>query len=315
MPRQHSHPQPPLLALPGELRNTIVSHLLVRSPGTTPPCSISKSSMALSWTCRQLYTEFSALTRSSSIYTIAWHSAAALASQTAELLTPALAAQMHKLQILLPLHLQNLYLGAAAGSPPACLVAARRRVKPFEFAQAGLGNLRELYFRFQADAWINRDDDGGDAATQRRRRTGVPSPDTGAGGRAREFTAHLLWRLVWEKNLTRLTKICIVHDGAQPLLSLPLLYSMLVSHRALRLSRRWAVQSDFKHGRLLLVEKASAAAAAALGADGSSSENSSRGSGRVVEVRVGYSFREAEQYVAVCGEILEVCVKKKTLLG
>jgi hypothetical protein len=86
-----------------------------------------------------------------------------------------------------------------------------------------------------------------------------------------------------------LRKICIVHDGTQPFLSLTLLYGMFETYGPLRVSKRWEVKSDLQHGQLLIVE---------YGPD--------RNFLREIAVVVGYSFREAEDYLTLCEQILEV---------
>ncbi|XP_014558181.1 hypothetical protein COCVIDRAFT_95166 [Bipolaris victoriae FI3] len=254
---------PPFLALPGEIRNQIVSYAFHRAPGSIPASSLSKSAVALAWTCRQLYAEYASLARShSAIYPLKWLSAQHLAEKTQTLLTTTCAAQITKLQILLPACLGELYVCDLSAT-------SRRRVKGFHFAAAGLPNLEELYFRFQSpDSPGNGD-------------------GRGSGGAGRELVVHMLWRLLWEKDLSRLNKICIVHDGAQPFLSLTLLHGMLVTFKPLYVSRRWHVKSDFEHGRLVFVEKS-----------GSKTK-------RRIAVLVGYSFREAEEYVSVCEDIIE----------
>ncbi|EMD84844.1 hypothetical protein COCC4DRAFT_35153 [Bipolaris maydis ATCC 48331] len=256
----------PLLTLPGEIRNQIVSYAFHRTLGGIPASRLSRSALALAWTCRQLYTEYASVARSHSvIYPLTWLSAQHLAEKTQALLTTTCAAQITKLQVILPACLAELYVCDSAAT-------TRRRVKGFHFAAAGLPNLEELYFRFQStDSHGNGNGDG-----------------SGSGGAGRELVVHMLWRLLWEKDLSRLNKICIVHDGVQPFLSLTLLHGMLATFKSLCVSRRWHVKSDFEHGRLMFVEKS-----------GGKTE-------RRVAVLVGYSFREAEEYVDVCEEIIEV---------
>lgn len=145
-------------------------------------------------------------------------------------------------------------------------------VRGFGFKEAGLTGVREVWFRFKGEDGV-------------RSREGVGGGIR--GGPPRELIVHILWRMLWEKQLPQLSKIGFVHDGMQPLLSLASLLGMLRSFTPLVVSTRWRVQSDFEHGRLLCVEMA--------------------GAKRRVEVMVGYSFREAEEYVDVCGEIAEVC--------
>lgn len=255
----------PFLTLPGEIRNQIISYAFNRAPGSIPASSLSKSALALAWTCRQLYAEYASLARSHSvIYPLKWLSAQQLAEKTRALLATACAPQVTKLQILLPACLGELYICDSSAT-------TRRRVKGFHFAAAGLPNLEELYFRFQStDSHGNGD-------------------GSGSGGAGRELVVHMLWRLLWEKDLSRLNKICIVHDGAQPFLSLTLLHGMLVTFKPLYVSRRWHIKSDFEHGRLVFVEK------------------SGDKTKRRITVLVGYSFHEAEEYVNVCEDIIEVC--------
>jgi hypothetical protein len=246
----------PLLALPGELRNSIVEYVFTRELGTAPP-PLWRSPLALPSTCRQLYQEFYALARVVTIFTIPWSSSSELGIK-AGALPAAFASSITKLQIQLPSELINLYI-----TDPT-----RRKLKRFGFAAAGLTGLEELYLRYRPEHYEN-----------------------GVGGPGRELTVHVLWRILWERGTESLRKICIVHDGTQPFLSLTLLHGMLETFGPLRVSKRWEVKSDLQHGRLLFVEH---------GHGGKTL--------REIAVIVGYSFREAEDYLAVCGQIIEVCM-------
>jgi len=242
-----------LLALPGEIRNQVVEYTIHGELGSTPP-PIWKSPLAFASTCRQLYLEYQALALCTTVFTIQWSSASTLNAKASIL--PSLAVStITKLQIQLPPSLAGLYVD---DSP-------RSRVKSFGFALAGLTGLEELYFRYRPE-----------------------HHEEGAGSRGRELVVQIIWRILWEKHMKSLRKICVVHDGTQPHLSLPLLYGMLESYQPLRQSKRWKVQSDLAHGQLLFVERCQGQIL------------------RQISVLVGYSFREAEQYVAVCEQILQV---------
>jgi hypothetical protein len=247
----------PLLQLPGEIRNYIVEYVITREPGMAPP-SLSRSPLALSSTCHQLHNEFRSLAWHTTIFPIRWSSAQQLGTK-ASILPPALASSIKKLQIQLPPELTDLY----TDDPN------RRRVKTFGFAEAGLTGLEELYFRYRPE-----------------------HHEKGVGGPGREFVVQALWRLLWERGIDSLRRVCVVHDGTQPFLSLNLLYGMLKEYGPLRRSRRWSVASNLEHGQLLFREH---------GHDGDVLKQ--------VSVVVGYSFREAEEYLEVCEQILEVSLK------
>ncbi|KAI1668530.1 hypothetical protein L13192_07666 [Pyrenophora tritici-repentis] len=240
-----------LLTLPGEIRNQIVEYILDRELGTYPP-PLRRSPLAIPWTCRQLYLEFQSLVRHSTVFTIQWSSANDLIAK-ASILPHVVASSITKLQIQLPSRLEGLYMNDST----------RSRIKSFDFALAGLTSLEEVYFRYRPE-----------------------HHDEGAGGRGRELVVLILWKMLWEKHMKSLRKICIVHDGTQPRLSMPLLYGMLESYQPLRMSRRWEVRSHLAHGQLLFVERCRGQVI------------------RQVSVIVGYSFREAEQYITVCKEVL-----------
>jgi hypothetical protein len=247
--------QSPLLLLPGELKNQIVEYIFHHEPGTAPP-PLRHSPLSLSSTCRQLYEEYRTLAWTTTIFTLSWSSADDLMRKTS-LLRPTSPSSITKLQIKLPQDLTDLYTADAN----------RRRLKPFAFSRAGLTNLSELYIRY------------------------LPShTEKGIGGPGRELIVQFLWRIMWERDSKRLRKICIVHDGAQPFLSLSLLCNMLQNFTPLQVSKRWSVRSDLEHGRLRFEEWG--------GGDG----------GRGVDVFVGFSFWEAERYVDVCEDVLEVCL-------
>jgi hypothetical protein len=244
----------PLLDLPGELRNHIIEYVFSREPGTVPP-PLWKSPLAIPSTCRQLYEEFYALARSATIFTILWSTSHELGTKTS-VLPPTSASSITKLQIQLPSEPKDLYM-----TDPT-----QRKLKRFGFAGAGLTKLEELYFRYRPE-----------------------HQERGVGGPGRELIVHILWRIIWERNMGSLRKICIVHDGTQPFLSLTLLYGMFETYGPLRVSKRWEVKSDLQHGQLLIVEH---------GPD--------RNFLREIAVVVGYSFREAEDYLTLCEQILEV---------
>ncbi|RMZ71948.1 thiamine pyrophosphokinase [Pyrenophora seminiperda CCB06] len=103
----------------------------------------------------------------------------------------------------------------------------------------------------------------------------------------RVFVPRIIWAILRERHMDRLTKICIVHDGVQPYLSLPTLYSMMQFYQPYQTSKLWEARSDLVHGRLLFVGRRQGPDQAA----------------RQVSLFIGYSFREAEQYVAVCEQI------------
>lgn len=143
--------------------------------------------------------------------------------------------------------------------------AHRYRVKSFNFAEAGLGSLEELYFR---DA---------------------PNNDVGRYGvKGREFLMLAVWKLLWERG-NKLTKVCAVHDGAQPYLCLTLLHSMMKEFGPITRSTRWKLQPDLDHGQIHFVKNVH-----------------DREPSRQVTVVVGYSFREAEDYDTVRAQLLEV---------
>jgi hypothetical protein len=244
----------PLLQLPGEIRNYIVEYVMTREPGMAPP-SISKSPLALSSTCLQLHNEFRSLAWHLTIFPIRWSSAQQLATK-ASILPPASASSIKKLQIQLPCEFTELY----TDDPN------RRRVKPFGFAEAGLTGLEELYFRYRPE-----------------------HHEKGVGGPGRELLVQTLWRLLWERGIESLKRVCVVHDGTQPFLSFNLLYGMLKEYGPLRRSRRWSVTSDLEHGQIIFREH---------GHGGDIQKQ--------VSVVVGYSFREAEEYLEVCEQILDV---------
>jgi hypothetical protein len=243
--------QCPLLLLPGELKNQIVDYIIHREPGTPP---LRHSPLALLSTCHQLYEEYHAIAWTATIFTIPWSGADEL-SQKASLMSPASVSRITKLQIRLPSDLTELYTPEVH----------RRHVKSFGFARAGLTGLEELYIRYRPE-----------------------HHEKGVGGPGRELIVQILWRIMWERDIKRLKKICIVHDGAQPFLSLSLLYNMLQNFTPLQVSKRWKVQSDLEHGQLRFEEWC----------------NGKRV--RQFSVVVGFSFREAEEYVEVCQQILEV---------
>ncbi|KAH6868092.1 hypothetical protein BKA58DRAFT_188291 [Alternaria rosae] len=244
--------QSPLLLLPGELKNQIIDYILTREPGTAPP-ALQHSPLSLSSTCRQLHGNYHALAWTATIFTLPWSSAEDLIRKTS-LLPPASISSITKLQIRLPSDLTDLYTADIN----------RRRVKPFNFARAGLTNLEELYIRYRPE-----------------------HTEKGIGGPGRELIVQMLWRIMWERDIKRLRKICIVHDGAQPFLSLSLLYNMLQNFTPLQVSKRWKVRSDLEHGRLRFEEWGGGE------------------KGRDVDVVVGFSFWEAEAYVEVCEMVLE----------
>jgi hypothetical protein len=241
-----------LLALPGEIRNYIVDFAFERESGTAP-LPLQRSPLALPSTCRQLYEEYSSLARSATIFSIPWSTSTELCNK-ASVLPPDIASSIKRLQVQLPSELTGLYK------------PSRRRVLKFDFARAGLTWLEELYFRCRPE-----------------------HHELGVGGPGRELIVQILWRILWERGIDNLKKICIVHDGTQPFLSLTLLYGMLETYSPLRHSKRWEVKSDMQRGQLRFVE---------YGPSGTVL--------REIAVIVGYSFREAEEYLAVCGQILEV---------
>jgi hypothetical protein len=247
----------PLLALPGELRNSIVEHVFTRELGIAPP-PLWRSPLALPSTCRQLHQEFCALARVVTIFTIPWSSSSELDTKVG-VLPAAFASSVTKLQIQLPSKLINLYI-----SDPT-----QRKLKRFGFAAAGLTGLEELYLRYRPEHYKK-----------------------GVGGPGRELMVHILWKILWERGMERLRKICIVHDGTQPFLSLTLLHGMLETYGPLRVSKRWEVKSDLQHGQLLFIEHGNGGKTL-----------------RKIAVIVGYSFREAEDYLAVCGQIIEVSMR------
>ncbi|KAF1937364.1 hypothetical protein EJ02DRAFT_56779 [Clathrospora elynae] len=243
----------PFLTLPGEIRNYIVEYVFRREAGTAPP-PLSRSPLALAFTCRQLHREFQNLARSATIFTIRWSSSQELGSK-ASILPPASISSTKKLQIQLPPDLVDLYIDDAH----------RKRVKSFGFSDAGLIGLEELYFRYRPE-----------------------HHEKGVGGPGREFLVLALWRILWERGNENLKKVCVVHDGTQPYLSLTLLHGMLEAFGPCRRSKRWQLKSDMEHGQLLFVEQ------------GQNSQPQ-----RQIAIALGYSFREAEEYVAVCEQIFE----------
>jgi hypothetical protein len=242
------------LNLPGEIRNYIVDFAFWREPGTAPP-PLWRSPLALPSTCRQLYHEFYALARTATIFTISWSSSDELGTRASSL-PPASASSITKLQVQLPPELIDLYINDPT----------RRKMKKFGFSSAGLTGLEELYFRYRPE-----------------------HHEKGVGGPGRELIVHILWRILWERGIDSLKKICIVHDGTQPFLSLTLLYGILETFSPLRVSKRWHVKSDLQHGQLLFVEHGPGSKVL-----------------REITVIVGYSFREAEEYLHVCEQVIEV---------
>jgi hypothetical protein len=174
----------PLLNLPGELRNHIVEYVFTREVGTAPP-PIWRSPLALASTCRQLYLEFYVLARSTTIFTIPWSTSDELGIK-ASVLPSALVSSITKLQIQLPPETMDLYINDLS----------RRKLKGFGFFAAGLTGLEQLYFRYRPE-----------------------HHEKGVGGPGRELIVHILWRVLWERGIDRLRKICFVHDGTQPFLS------------------------------------------------------------------------------------------------
>jgi predicted secreted Zn-dependent protease len=251
----------PLVLLPGELKNQIIDYVFVRDPGTVP-APLRNSPLALSSTCRQLYEEYHALAWSATIFNTQWSPADELSRKTS-ILSPASTSAIRKLQIRLPSDLTEPYTADVN----------RKRVKSFGFARAGLTGLEELYIRYRPE-----------------------HHEKGIGGPGRELIVQLLWRIMWERDIKQLNKICIVHDGTQPFLSLSLLYNMLQNFTPLQVSKRWKVRSDLEHGRLRFEER-------------STGEIS-----RQISVVVGFSFREAEEYVEICEQILEVRLHYHVLL-
>lgn len=244
----------PLVLLPGELKNQIIDYVFVRDPGTAP-LPVCNSPLALSSTCRQLYEEYHALAWSATIFNTKWSPADELSRKTSAL-SPASISTVRKLQIRLPSDFTEAYTADVN----------RRRVKSFGFARAGLTGLEELFIRYRPE-----------------------HHEKGIGGPGRELIVQLLWRIMWERDIKQLNRICIVHDGTQPFLSLSLLYNMLQNFTSLQVSRRWKVQSDLEHGRLQFEEYRNGKVL------------------RQISVVVGFSFWEAEEYVEVCEHIFEVC--------
>ncbi|KAF1838881.1 hypothetical protein BDW02DRAFT_594209 [Decorospora gaudefroyi] len=249
-------PTSPLLTLPGEIRNHIVEYVLNRELGTAPP-PVRRSPLAFASTCRQLYDEYYALARSATIFTISWVSQEHLRMK-ASILPPAFASSIKKLQLQLPSRLTDLDASALRRWP----------LKSFGFAWVGLTELEEVYIRYRPE-----------------------HHEKGVGWRGRQVAVRLLRKLLGEGKLHRLRKVCIVHDGTQPYLSLTLLHGMMKTQ--LRHSGRCKVQSDLEHGQLLLVR------------DEVVRDGVVRLSARHIAINVGYSFREAEEYVAVCEQVLE----------
>ncbi|KAG9195421.1 hypothetical protein G6011_00542 [Alternaria panax] len=242
----------PLVLLPGEVKNQIMDYLFTRNPGTAP-APLRNSPLALSSTCHRLYEEYHALAWSATIFDIQWSLADELSRKTS-VLSPAFTSTIQKLQIRLPVDLTEPYTADVN----------HRRVKSFGFARAGLTGLEELYVRYRPE-----------------------HHEKGIGGPGRELIVQLLWRIMWERDVKRLNKVCIVHDGTQPFLSLSLLHNMLQNFTPLQVSKRWSVRSDLEHGRLRFEEQSHGKIL------------------RRISVVVGFSFREAEEYVEVCEQILE----------
>ncbi|CAO2653418.1 Nn.00g028290.m01.CDS01 [Neocucurbitaria sp. VM-36] len=243
----------PLLTLPGELRNHIVEYAFRREPGSAPP-PLPRSPLALSSTCRQLYNEFQALARSSTIFSIHWSSAQDLRIRASKLSSSS-RYSIKKLQLFLPRQLEDLFIGEAR----------RKRVKNFDFTEAGLTGIQELYFRYPPT----------DAAGE------------GVGVTGREYLMLALWKILWERGNEKLSKVCAVHDGTQPYLCLTLLNGMMKEFGPLRRSRRWELWPDLDHGKVHFVMK---------GHDGARA--------RQVTLVVGYSFHEAENYCEVREQLL-----------
>jgi hypothetical protein len=120
----------PLLLLPGELRNRIYDYAL---PDVTAEiASISRSPLALSLACRQLYNE---------THTLAW---AATAFRASRWTLAALQANIRKVRLSLRPLIKKLEIAVDVCD----FLAHPRSLDGLKFADAGLTGLEELYITF-----------------------------------------------------------------------------------------------------------------------------------------------------------------------
>lgn len=207
-----------LLQLPGELRNQIVEHAFHRALGTCPP-PLHESPLAFASTCRQLYEEYHTLAMSVTIHKVQWQSAQQLRNKASSL-SEFSKASIRKLQIVLPLNLEDLYVSQTR----------RTRVKGFGIAAAGVIGIEELYIQYRSE-----------------------HNETGVGLLGRETLMLIVWSLLWEGGMENLTKVCAVHHGTQPFLCPTIMNGNFRNFGPCVRSKRWRLVPEVDCGQLRFV--------------------------------------------------------------
>ncbi|KAI8941818.1 hypothetical protein NX059_003018 [Plenodomus lindquistii] len=141
----------------------------------------------------------------------------------------------------------------------------RTRLKSFGWSSAGLTGVEELYIRYRPEHREN-----------------------GVGLVGRETLMLVVWSVLWEPGTESLTKICAVHDGTQPYLCATLLHANFRNFGPARRSNRWKLIPDLEGGQLHFW-----------------GERRNNLAPRHVTLRMGYSFREAEEHTAVRQQLLD----------
>ncbi|KAF2245662.1 hypothetical protein BU26DRAFT_568222 [Trematosphaeria pertusa] len=240
----------PLLALPGEVRNLLYVFYFAHDP-LVPPPHISRSPLALSLTCRQLYSETHALAFVATTFRARCWLLWELKTRFRRL-SPPLRPSIKRLE--LTVHVSEFL------RQPSSLQGLR-------FAEAGLTGLQDLYIQY----------------------TGQPKSESGETYIISNLEL-VLWKTVVQRRNDRLEKIRVVHGGALRWTSIIQLCERMHSWLPLPwvTDEVWETRRNLEEGRFSLVKR---------GRDGSEQ--------RVVEILLGYTIREAEQYRAVREELLQ----------
>lgn len=166
----------PLLALPAELRNRIYDFYLAHDAAVAPP-SISRSPLALSLTCRQLYHETHTLAFAATTFRVRHWVPAELQSKLQRVRSP-----FHPL-------ITRLELTVAVSE----FISRRCSLDGLGFANIGLSCVEEIYIKYTAGTKY-----------------------TSSAAYILSNLGVLLWQTVAGCGNDQLRRICLVHGGLMP---------------------------------------------------------------------------------------------------